>query len=119
MIGNMAPGMISIEFGARGPNASTATACAAGSHAIGDATCLIRRGAADAMITGGVEAVVTECCIAETFQAAGLGGAIGHAAVCNMDYTWPVAFNPDFKMERTKTLMQGHDCCNHRYIDTT
>ena len=27
-------------------------------------------------------------------------------------------FNPAFKMERTKTLMEGDDCCNHRYIDT-
>jgi hypothetical protein len=47
-----------------------------------------------------------------------MGGEIGHAALCNMDYYWPPAFNKDFKMERTKTLMQGHDCCDHRYIDT-
>jgi len=62
---------------------------------------------------------VTECVSAEVMRSAGLGGAIGHAAVCNMDYFWPPAFNPNFKMERTKTLMQGHDFCNHRYIDTT
>lgn len=61
---------------------------------------------------------VTECCIAEVFHAAGVGGAIGHAAVCNMDYYWPTAFNPNLKMERTRTLMQGHDHCNHRYVDT-
>lgn len=61
---------------------------------------------------------VTECCIAETYQAAGLGGEIGHAAVCNMDYYWPTAFNPNLKMERNRTLMQGHDHCNHRYLDT-
>lgn len=60
---------------------------------------------------------VTECLVAETYQAAGLGGEIGHAAVCNMDYYWPPAFNPNFRMERTKTLMQGHDQCNHRYLD--
>ncbi len=64
LIGNMAAGMISIHLGARGPNSSIATACAAGSHAIGDAFKAIKRGFADAMITGGVESVVTPTCIA-------------------------------------------------------
>jgi 3-oxoacyl-[acyl-carrier-protein] synthase II len=64
MIGNMAPGMISIQFGAKGPNASVATACAAGSHAIGDAYNLIKRGDADAMIAGGVESTITPTGIA-------------------------------------------------------
>jgi len=64
MIGNMAPGMISIQFGAKGPNASVATACAAGSHAIGDAYNLIKRGGADAMIAGGVESTITPTGIA-------------------------------------------------------
>lgn len=64
MIGNMAPGMISIHFGAKGPNSSIATACASGSHAIGDAFKIIKIGAADVMITGGVESVITPTCIA-------------------------------------------------------
>ena len=64
MIGNMAPGMISIQFGARGPNASIATACAAGTHAVGDSFKIINRGDADVMITGGVEAVINPTCIA-------------------------------------------------------
>ncbi len=64
MIGNMAPGMISIQLGAKGPNASVATACAAGNHAVGDSYKIVKRGAADAMITGGVESVVTPTCIA-------------------------------------------------------
>jgi 3-oxoacyl-[acyl-carrier-protein] synthase II len=64
LIGNMAPGMISIIFGAKGPNSSVATACAAGSHAVGDAYEMIKYGKADAMITGGVESVVTRTCIA-------------------------------------------------------
>ncbi len=64
LIGNMAPGMISIIFGAKGPNSSVATACAAGSHAVGDAYELIKYGRADAMITGGVESVITRTCIA-------------------------------------------------------
>ncbi|UCF95052.1 MAG: beta-ketoacyl-ACP synthase II [Desulfobacterales bacterium] len=64
MIGNMAAGMISIHFGAQGPNASIATACAAGAHAVGDSFKLIQMGMADAMITGGTEAVITPTCIA-------------------------------------------------------
>lgn len=64
LIGNMAPGMISILFGAKGPNSSVATACAAGSHAVGDAFEIVKYGRADAMITGGVESVITRTCIA-------------------------------------------------------
>jgi 3-oxoacyl-[acyl-carrier-protein] synthase II len=64
MIGNMVPGMISIYFGAKGPNLSLATACAAGAHAVGDAFRLIQNGMADAMITGGVEAAINPTCIA-------------------------------------------------------
>ena len=64
MIGNMAAGMISIQFGARGPNACMATACAAGSHSIGDAFKLVQQGRAEAMIAGGVESVITPSCIA-------------------------------------------------------
>ena len=64
LIGNMAPGMISIHLGAKGPNISVATACAAGAHAIGDARNTIVRGQADAMITGGVESVITPTCVA-------------------------------------------------------
>jgi 3-oxoacyl-[acyl-carrier-protein] synthase II len=64
MIGNMAPGMISIHFGAKGPNSSLATACAAGTHAVGNSFKLIQSGAADAMITGGTEAVISPSCIA-------------------------------------------------------
>jgi 3-oxoacyl-[acyl-carrier-protein] synthase II len=64
MIGNMAPGMISILFGAKGPNASLATACAAGSHAVGDSFKIIQEGRADAMITGGTEAVISPSCVA-------------------------------------------------------
>lgn len=59
IIANMAPGQIAIEFGAKGPNISIETACAASCHAVGEAFRLIREGLADAMITGGAEAVVT------------------------------------------------------------
>ena len=59
MIANMAPGQIAIEFGAKGPNLSVETACAASNHAVGESFRLIREGIADAMLTGGSEAVVT------------------------------------------------------------
>ena len=64
LIGNMAPGMISIHLGAKGPNASIATACAAGTHAVGEAYEIVRTGRADAMITGGTESVITQTCVA-------------------------------------------------------
>jgi len=64
MIGNMAPGMISIHLGAKGPNVSVATICAAGTHAVGEAFKIVKRGSADAMITGGVESAISPMCIA-------------------------------------------------------
>ena len=59
IIANMAPGQIAIEFGAKGPNISIETACAASSHAVGEAFRYIREGFADVMFTGGAESVVT------------------------------------------------------------
>ncbi|RPJ81937.1 MAG: beta-ketoacyl-[acyl-carrier-protein] synthase II [Deltaproteobacteria bacterium] len=64
MITNMAAGQISIHVGAKGPNSSVATACAAGTHAIGEAYNFIQKGYADAMIAGGVESVITPTSIA-------------------------------------------------------
>ncbi len=59
LITNLAPGHISIRYGAKGPNVSSVSACATGTHSIGDAYQIIRRGDADAMIAGGTESVVT------------------------------------------------------------
>jgi 3-oxoacyl-[acyl-carrier-protein] synthase II len=59
LIVNLASGQISMKFGAKGPNSAVATACATGSHAIGDAFKIIQRGDADIMIAGGTEAVIT------------------------------------------------------------
>ena len=64
LIINMASGLISIRFGARGPNSSVVTACATGNHAIGDAMRIIQRGDADVMIAGGAEAIIIPLTIA-------------------------------------------------------
>lgn len=61
---NLAAGNVSIRHGAKGPNSATATACAAGAHAIGDAFRLIERGDADAMICGGAESAITPMSVA-------------------------------------------------------
>jgi len=59
LIINLAPGHISIKYGAKGPNLSSCSACATGTHSIGDAYHMIARGDADAMIAGGTESTVT------------------------------------------------------------
>ncbi len=59
LIINLAPGHISIRYGAKGPNLSSVSACATGTHSIGDAFHMIARGDADAMIAGGTESTVT------------------------------------------------------------
>ena len=64
IIVNMASGVISMRFGAKGPNSSVVTACATGNHAIGDATRIIQHGDADVMIAGGSEAIIIPLTIA-------------------------------------------------------
>lgn len=59
LITNLAPGHISMRCGAKGPNLSSVSACATGTHSIGDAYQIIRRGDADAMIAGGTESTIT------------------------------------------------------------
>tara|TARA_Y100000389_G_scaffold86836_1_gene83496 strand:+ start:110 stop:1360 length:1251 start_codon:yes stop_codon:yes gene_type:complete len=65
MIADIAPGLISIKYGFRGPNFATVSACASSSNAMIDALNYIRLGYADVMVTGGSEAAVTK---------AGIGG---------------------------------------------
>ena len=61
---NLTAGQISIRFGAKGPNSAVSTACATGTHSIGDAFKLIQHDVADTMICGGTEACITPLCIA-------------------------------------------------------
>lgn len=65
MIGDIAPGNISIRYGLRGPNYTTVSACASANNALIDSMNLIRMGRADVMVTGGSEAAVNQ---------AGIGG---------------------------------------------
>ncbi len=64
LIINMASGLISMRYGAKGPNSAVVTACATGNHAIGDAFKIIQRGDADIMIAGGAEAIIVPLTIA-------------------------------------------------------
>ncbi len=63
LIANLASGQVSILTGAKGPNSCVVTACATGTHSIGEATRLIQYGGADAMFAGGTESVITPLCI--------------------------------------------------------
>jgi len=64
LIVNEASAWVAIMFGFKGPNSCVATACASGSHAIGDAFKIIQRGDADIMVTGGTESAVTPMAVA-------------------------------------------------------
>lgn len=59
LIANMASGQVSIMTGAKGPNSAAITACATGTHSIGEAFRIVQRGEADAMLTGGAEATIS------------------------------------------------------------
>ena len=72
MIPNMAAGLVSIEHNLTGPVSCVVTACSASANAIGDATEIIRRGAADVMVAGGAEASINSYGIATFAQARAL-----------------------------------------------
>ncbi len=62
-----------------------------------------------------VEIRVTRCLWAETFRGADAAD-IGYATICHPDFAATTAYNPKIRMTRTRTLMQGFDCCNHRWV---
>lgn len=61
------------------------------------------------------EMKVTECLWAKTFREANAAD-LGFNCVCFADYAVTKAFNPKITLIRDKTLMQGHDHCNHKYV---
>ena len=61
---NIANGLVSIKYSLKGPNISIVTACATGTHSIGDAARIIERGDADIMVSGGSEAAITPLAVA-------------------------------------------------------
>jgi hypothetical protein len=62
-----------------------------------------------------VEVKVTECLWAKTFREMG-AAEIGNLLICHRDYADCQGFNPKITLTRSKTLMQGDDCCNHRFV---
>jgi hypothetical protein len=61
------------------------------------------------------EVKITECLWAKAYREAD-AAEIGYATICHPDYAMCQAFNPNIRMIRTKTLMQGDDHCNHRWL---
>ncbi len=90
LIGNLAPGNIGIRYGARGINLATTSACASGSHAIGEAYRMIRDGYLEAAIVGGTEAALC---------ALGVGGFIAMRAL-SVRNDAPEAASRPFDRER-------------------
>ena len=95
LISNLAPGQIAIRYGARGINLSTTSACASGSHAVGEAYRMIRDGYLDAAITGGAEAALTSL---------GIGGFIAMRALSTRNDA-PEAASRPFDAERDGFVM--------------
>ena len=98
MMGNAAPGNVSIHFGLCGPCTAVATACASAANAIADAMRCIQRDEADVMITGGCESTVTNM---------GLGGFISARALSSRNDDPPRASRPFDKDRDGFVLAEG------------
>lgn len=95
MISDIAAGHISIQFGLKGPNYATTSACATSSHAIADAFILVQRGSADMMVSGGSEAAITPMAI---------GGFNSARAISTWNDKYEVASRP-FDKDRNGFVM--------------
>ncbi|HVC45310.1 MAG TPA: beta-ketoacyl-ACP synthase II [Candidatus Binataceae bacterium] len=95
LISNLAPGQISIRYGARGANLATTSACASGSHAVGEAFRMIRAGYLDAAITGGAEAAISSL---------GIGGFVAMRALSTRNDN-PAAASRPFDRDRDGFVM--------------
>ncbi|MCY1079799.1 beta-ketoacyl-ACP synthase II [Archangium lansingense] len=95
MIINMAPGLISMRYGCKGPNWAPVSACATSAHAIGEAWKSIRLGETDAVIAGGSEAAITEL---------GMGGFSVMKALSNRNDN-PAAASRPFDKDRDGFVM--------------
>ncbi|MFZ1947881.1 MAG: L-2-amino-thiazoline-4-carboxylic acid hydrolase [bacterium] len=58
---------------------------------------------------------VTECLWAKTFRDLA-AGELGYLLICHPDYAYCEGFNPRIAMSRSMTLMEGDNCCNHRWV---
>jgi len=96
LLGNTASGIIGIELGAQGPNFGVASACAAGSHAIGEAMRFIQKGDADVMLTGGAEAAITPL---------SFGGFCAMKAMCSKFNDDPTKASRPFDANRAGFVM--------------
>ncbi len=101
MIGDIAPGQISIRYGFHGPNYATTSACASSTHAVADAFNLIRLGKADMILSGGAEAVITD---------PGLGGFVSMHALSTRNDEPQKASRP-FSASRDGFVMGEGSAC--------
>lgn len=99
LIVNMASGMVAMQYGFKGPNSCNTTACASGTHSIGDAFRVIQYGDADVMLAGGTESCIT---------ALGFGGFCAMKALSTHNDTPESASRP---FDRTRNgFVMGEGC---------
>ena len=96
IIGNTAGGLVAIELGAKGPNFGVVSACATGTHAIGEALRFLQMGDCDVMLAGGTEAAITPL---------GFAGFASMRAMCSDGTENPKTCSRPFDAERSGFVM--------------